>query len=406
MSLSWVEKYRPKKTDEIIAQSQNISKLIKFVRQYDAQKKKAALLYGDAGCGKTSSVYTIAKEYGFELIEINASDERNKTEIENKMSSVMGQQSLFFSSKIILMDEIDGISSMHDKGGLTALAKIIEKSNFPIIMTANNPWDKKFSTLRKKSLVLEYKPLELDQVCGILKNISDNEKVDINDDAINFLARKNNGDLRSAINDLQSLSGISKKITIDEINDLGERDYTESLPRALIKVFKSKKIDVVVSAFENIIENQDDIIFWIDENIPKEYEKIKDIKNAFRELARADVFRKRIRKWQYWRFMVYINLYLSIGIALSKEKKYNKFVQYVPTTRILKMWMANNKYGKRKEISRKISDMTHTSQKHIIKEQFIYFKKLFESKSPIVDKLAVELDLDDAEIEWMSKKLY
>ena len=61
--------------------------------------------------------------------------------------------------KIILVDEIDGLSGVKDRGGSQALAKLVEKSSFPIVMTANDVSLDKLSTLVKKSNVVEFNEL-------------------------------------------------------------------------------------------------------------------------------------------------------------------------------------------------------------------------------------------------------
>jgi len=401
---SWTEKYKPKSSDEIQGQDKAVEQLINFVKNYNPKFKKAGFLYGEPGSGKTCSVHTVAKEAGLELIEINASDVRNKDEIEQKIGAVMGQQSLFFSSKLILMDEVDGVSSTKDRGGLAALGKMIEKSKYPIILTANDPFDKKFADLRKKSVMIEFHGLMYTSIVKVLKKIADKENISYDDNALNSLARRNGGDLRGAINDFQTLSGITKKLDMGDLDDLGTRKHTESMHEALIKVLKTIKPEIALSAFDNVEENQDAIIMWLDENIPKEYEKPADIAGAYDALSMADIYRKRIKRWQHWRFMVYINDFITAGVALSKDEKYKKFVKYSPTTRILKMWQANMKFGKRKEIARKVAAYTHTSPKYALQNVLPYLKKIFEMNKNYGQMLGEVLELDNAEITWLSQK--
>ena len=140
-------KYQPKKTSEIIGQDAALKKLKDFVINFKKQRKNAALLYGPSGVGKTISVHTLANELNLEILEVNASDVRNADQINSMVGSAVGQMSLFAKGKIILVDEIDGLSGKEDRGGLLAIINIIEKSSFPIILTATNPWDYKFNKL-------------------------------------------------------------------------------------------------------------------------------------------------------------------------------------------------------------------------------------------------------------------
>src|SRR3989344_5102025 len=123
MAKSWVEKYAPKKISQIIGQDSCIEKLRENIKNFKA-KRKAAIIYGPSGCGKTIAVHALANELNLELIEVNASDTRNKEQIEQIVGNASKQRSLFFSSKIILLDEIDGLSGSQDRGGISAIAGI------------------------------------------------------------------------------------------------------------------------------------------------------------------------------------------------------------------------------------------------------------------------------------------
>ncbi|MBR9675443.1 replication factor C large subunit [Candidatus Woesearchaeota archaeon] len=405
MSLSWTNKYAPKKTSDVIGQNAALSKISGFLKNFDSEIKKSVLIYGEPGCGKTSSVYALASDLGVELIELNASDVRNKESIESMLSAVMNQRSLFFSSKLILVDEVDGASSTKDRGGIGALSKLITTSKYPVVMTANNPFDKKFSDLRKKSLVIEFVSLDYERILEVLEKICNNEGVAYQKDALVALARRSGGDLRGGINDLQTLSEHSKKLRLEDVDELDSRRRTESMPNALVKVFKTLKPEIARTAFDDVEENIDERFLWLDWNIPKEYEKPIDIARAYDALSLADVYRGRIRRWQHWRFLVYINDLITAGIALSKDEKYKKFEKYTPTMRILRLWQFNMRFAKRKEIARKIGLATHTSQKYAIKNVLPYWKKMFEANTPTSRLIAEELEFDDGEVEWLKKKV-
>ena len=118
-------KYAPKNTKQIFGQDKAVALLKDFVQNYKHRKEKAALIYGPIGNGKTSSVYAIIKELDYDILEINSSDLRNKKAIGEFLRSAMGQQSLFFKPKVILIDEIDNFSGMKDRGGIPELVKAL-----------------------------------------------------------------------------------------------------------------------------------------------------------------------------------------------------------------------------------------------------------------------------------------
>ena len=173
----WIRKYSPNKIKEVIAQDSGISLLKFFIENFKKQKKNAVLVYGPSGIGKTSAVYALANELGLEIVEMNASDFRNKEQINSVAGAASQQMSLFGKSKLILIDELDGVAGREDFGGVTAIEKLITASKFPIIITANNPFDKKFSSVRKKAEMLQFKLLEANDTYKILKNICKSEGI-------------------------------------------------------------------------------------------------------------------------------------------------------------------------------------------------------------------------------------
>ena len=150
----WIRKYLPKSSKEIQGQNQAVEKLKNYIQNYK-KGQKALLIHGGQGVGKTSSVYALANELDYEIIEVNASDLRNADSINQRLGAGIFQKSLFGKIKLILVDEIDGLAGREDRGGVGAIAALINKSCFPIVLTANNPWNKKLSSLRKKCELLE-----------------------------------------------------------------------------------------------------------------------------------------------------------------------------------------------------------------------------------------------------------
>jgi len=118
---NWTEKYRPTKYHEIKGQDQAISIIKEFVENFKIDNaKKAILLGGSPGIGKTTIAEVFAKETCSELFELNASDFRDKERLKHILKPATEQRSLIRNKKIILIDEIDGISEA-DKGGITEL---------------------------------------------------------------------------------------------------------------------------------------------------------------------------------------------------------------------------------------------------------------------------------------------
>ncbi len=400
-ALSWTRKYMPSKCSEVAGQAAAVARLKGFVGSSRKSGKKAALLHGFTGSGKTCSVYAVAREIGCEVLEINASDFRDAESINSIVGSASYQLSLFGGGKIILVDEIDGISGREDRGGIAALSRIIAKSAFPIVMTANSPWDKKFSPLRKLSEMIEFKPLAAAEVYNVLNMICRSEKVAADDAALKSLANRSGGDLRAAVNDLQILAGSSRKLAKKDVDSLSDRNRIESMIGALVRILKTTDFETAAAAFDSLEEQPNEWFLWIDENLPAEYKNPKYLAKAYEAVSSADVFNGRIARSQYWRLLVYIKLLLTAGVATAKDEKLSGVVSYKQTSRLLKIWMANARYNKRKNIAEKIAEKTHTSTSKVI-QNFSYFKAMIKSGGS-GRKIADELNLDEEELEWLMR---
>lgn len=400
----WTLKYEPEKTSEIQGHTKDVETVVNFVKNYKKQKKKALLLYGQSGAGKTSMVHAISKELGFELIEVNASDDRSKAALDSKVGNAILQQSLFMpAGKIILIDEVDGISGFYDRGATTEIVDMIKNSRYPIIMTADDPWDKKFSSIRNACEMVELKTLPYTSILKVLERICEKEKIKYDKEILSAVARRAGGDVRGAINDLQSVAENKKSITKEDLELMGQRRQIESVMQSLMKIFKTTDLKIAIGAFDDSDTDQDEQFLWLEQNIPIEYEKPTDIYYAFDALSRADVFRGRIVRQQHWHFQAIINFLLTCGIALAKEEKYKKFVPYKRNERILSMWILNNTNAKKKSISEKVAKQTHQSIKSVYKNDVLYYKLMAKNNKSFLKSFCEQFELDEEESAWLCK---
>jgi len=390
--IPWVEKYRPKKGDEV-PQPFAVEALRKFLE--GKSKKKAALLYGPPGSAKTSSVTALANELGYELVEINSSDFRNADQIEQRVGGAVRQASLFGNKKLVLVDEVDGIAGNKDRGGVPALIKIVQTTPTPIILTANDPWHSKLSGLRSKCLMVELKTLTHLQILKVLQTLCEKEGIQAEETVLKTLSRRAGGDLRAGINDLQSLAQ-QGPITAKSLESLGDRDQEESMFEALIKILKGSDPEVAVNALNNVSEDPQKALQWIQENVPKEYQR-HDLVRAIDALSKANIFLGRIRRQQYWRFLSHAMILGTAGVAVAKDEKPQGFTKYSPPQMGLKIWRSRMKYAKRDSIVQKLATISHCSKKKAA-EMMPYIQLIAKKQG---NALQESLELDDAEIEWL-----
>jgi replication factor C large subunit len=380
--MSWVEKHKPKSFNDVVGQ-ENLGKL-----RYSIVNKEVVILSGGTGIGKTSAVYAIANDIGHEVVEVNASDIRNKEGINSVIGNAIKQQSLFSKGKIILVDEIDGLSGMKDRGGVQALSALLSDSKFPIVMTTNDAYSDKLKSIRRKCSLIEFKGLkELDMV-KVLQKILSLEGINYDSQILKEIAMNSGGDLRGAINDLQVLSAGSKML--DKIEGISGREKKKIIFEVLEKVFRSQSILNVLGCLRDTDINLDEFFLWLDENLPKEFFG-NDLVDAYEKLSRSDVFNGRIRK-QRWRLLVYRDNLMTCGVNSSKSSVSNRFVGYKRSGRLLKMWWANRKNGCKKGIIEKMS--CHVSKKKFSKEVLPYMKIICRNSGE-------DFGLENEEVEWL-----
>ena len=388
ISSSFAEKYRPTVLRDLIGQETAIQEVQKFLKEFP--KKKAMILHGPSGTGKTTLVHAISKEHNLDIFELNSSDLRNRLKLEEILKPASLQQSLFKIGKILLMDEVDGVTGT-DIGGVPELIRILEKSAHPIIMTGNDIWDSKFSDLRPKCKLIEMKQLSVDNIVQVLNSIVKKEGFSENIHYLRQIAIKSQGDLRAALNDLQTY------ILTDQTNIdfLEERSKKDSIFNILKKLFQEREDNL--NLFDNTKMSLDEILLWIEENIPREY-KGRALARAYLALARADVFRGRIYRQQFWRFLVYQNIFQSAGISYAKDSPKAGFTKYERPQRILKIWLNNTIMSKKKTISQKYAKYVHCSTKRAMRD-FTLIKKIIQNDQVIQE----QLKLGPEEIDFIKR---
>ncbi len=388
--MTFVESYRPKKFEEIKGQPEAVSKVKDFISNF-SQRKNAILLHGPPGSGKTTIAHVVAREYNSEIFELNASDLRNRNNLKEVLKPALEQDSLTNRNKIILVDEIDGISKA-DWGGLPELLNLISVTRWPVILTANDVWDKRLNSLRKKVEMVQLKEINYNVIKDVLISVLKKENKFVNHDILTGISIKAKGDLRAALNDLQTALQIK-----DPSQLLGsERNKETDIFNALRVVFKQKPNNEVLRIFDSVSMPIDDIILWVEENIPNEY-KGEELVRAFELLSKVDLFKGRIYRKQYWRFLVYENIFLSYGISSSKKDIKRGFTSYKRPSRILKIWINNQKNAKKKSIAKKYAHYVHVGEKRALKE-FPLIKQILKNQS-----IKQELRLEKEEIEYLEK---
>ena len=395
---SWTQKYSPSKLSEIAGQPDAVLAVRRFVELFVSSKKKALLLYGPSGVGKTCLVKALAEELNYELIEMNASQFRNAGSVKQILGPASKQASLFGSQKIILVDDVDSMSGQKDRGGPAEIAEVIAETKFPIILTATDPYEDKLKSLRQIVNLVEMKPIDSTVITARLKDICTAEKINYDELALKKLTAFADGDLRAAINDLQMLTEGKKDLKDSDINLFG-RERESDVFEVLKLVFNAKSTAQIFEKFDYLDLELKDFLLWLEDGVTKEYSYLQEFAYAYENLGDADIFLHRIMRRQHWRFFVYAKLLVLAGVnkaRISANKKFVSYGTYGKPDLLLKIWSAAAKRKKMQGIAEQTSNKMHTSARRIQQAFWKYYEFMAEKNPRYAEGIAQELGFESA----------
>lgn len=361
------------------------------------QLQKPLLLVGPPGVGKTTSAYSVAKEYGWSLVEFNASDTRNKETIDKVVKGAAVNASFSGNLRLILLDEIDGVHGNDDKGGLSAILDVLREGRNPIILTANDIYgDKRLAGIRSYCKVIQFRKIPYPTIAKFLRDVAEKEKIDYDALSINELAKNSSGDMRAALIDLQSLSTISNKITLEDIQNSGYRERTDNIFNVIRTLFVSPSLSEIRRARSSVEVDPDLLKKWVDENIPRQFPMPASLASAYDGLSRADIFDGRIFRRQHYGFLKYSgDLTASVGLRTSERA--HGFISY-QFPAILKR-LSMQKGSSKKAAIAKIQTHVYGSRRRIAQE--LFFWPIFMENDSHPENWVKTFGFDDEELGFL-----
>ncbi len=409
MSLPWTEKYKPLKTSQVVGNDQAVSQLLNFLKGWRRDRdKKAILLHGPPGNGKTVSVYAVAKDLDLEVVEVNASDKRNLEMVQRTVGSASTMSTLFpVKGKVLLIDEVDGLSGSEDRGGVGAIISVIRNTEYPVVLTANNPWDLKFSSLRQYCEMVSFNKIRTPTIVKVLRRICDQEGIRVEEQVLEAIANNAEGDLRAAINDLQALGQNKAELTLEDV-EVYSRDKMKSIFEVLAKIFKESNARAIVDEVSSTDVDYEMMMHWINENISQHMSDAKELSEAYNMISRADVFLGRIKNRQHWGLLSYVFELMSAGVSLSRTVSRPGYVKYQFPTWIRNLSRTKSIRDKLSLIGNKIGAKCHASSLEGVEYYLPYLKVIFQADPKRAAKICRFFEFEEELIEEISgdKKTY
>ncbi|WIA10344.1 hypothetical protein OEZ85_010536 [Tetradesmus obliquus] len=402
----WVDKYKPRNAQELVGNPGLVSTIKQWLFQWDAvhlhgatpeqpsgggggkpkdMGKKAVLLSGPPGIGKTSSAHIIARELGFQVVEVNASDTRSKSDAKagggmaGKLSNVVREMvtstALAAASgvkrrQVLVMDEVDGMSG-GDRGGVADLIATIKMSRIPIICICNDKYSQKLRSLRSHCLELDYRKPTWQQISSRMSHVCRQEGLAVNEATLRTLIEGAQGDLRLILGQLQMarLRSQSLDFTAAKAMGAGGKDADMSPFSAAGKLLEARgagRPPSVGELTELAFADADLVPLLVAENYVNHRPDIVPPGNLalrLRALAKAadaisagDVVNVSVRRYGNWGLMPFGALLGCVVPAAYMHGPRETFEMYENNFTRFSAWFGNNSHqGKQKRLLAELS---------------------------------------------------
>ena len=314
--MMWSEKYRPNNFTDLIGNEESRKLFVEWFTNWK-RGTKPILLVGPPGIGKTTLANIAAKQFGYDLIGINASDVRNKRNINEILTPVLGNQTVL-GTPMIFIDEVDGVHGRADYGGGEAIIQILKEPTVPIVLAANTDTSDKMKSIKKVVKTINLKTLSPKLLRLYLNKILQLEGVKVDSDTLAKLVIESRGDIRSLINFTQA--------RVTGFDPPTERSFeTLDIEEGINAFYKANSIDEARSVLYSLrIDPREKINAFYSSIITSKI-SVDDMQNFLQVISEADMLYGKIMKTQQWRLLRYLDATL---LGLYKKDipiRYSKY---------------------------------------------------------------------------------
>jgi replication factor C large subunit len=425
--MDWTERHRPKGLEAMVGNGPSVARIREWAAAWRAgvPQRKALILAGPPGTGKTSAALALAADMGWSVIELNASDARNaaaiqKVALAGAVHQTFAADGSFHATgsdggrKLIILDEADNLTERAgaegrdaegndygDSGGKGAILETIRATRQPVILIVNDLYAlEKGSGAALKSLaeVVKFARVQARSMVPALAKIAAAEGFVADREALEQIAVSAEGDLRAAVRDLQAHGQGRTHLTLANLKALGTRDTETSLFDLVRHVLKGRSVEELKRETFQTDATPDDLVMWIDENLPKEYKDPNDLVAGMNALSRADVFLGRTRSTQDYALWGYASEMATIGVMAARTREYRDFVPFGFPQYLSRLGRTKGIRATKDQLALGLGRLTHMSKRKARQEQVETVAALFRMDREFAVAMTKELDLEDEEV--------
>jgi len=319
------------KISDFVGNENSRKKIIEWFVKWE-NGSKPILLVGPPGVGKTSFVHALSREFNIDLVELNASDTRNKNMLAQIVFPIFSNASLTGKNYVLFLDEIDGISKREDSGGLDFLVELFKEPTIRVIMAANksNEAVKKISKVSKTVTFAPIPPrlsmLYLDKILKIQNSsLKVNNKLE--------LVRNSIGDIRSLLNAAQVMTAgysTAKRPVVEiDIENMINQFFSSNTFDDALEIVRRADVSYSDPRFGQSSEDRrKDVLAAFFASIVMSKIEMATLSTLLDRLSELDVILSRSLVMRNWKILRYFPLILTKSLFYESRSKYIRYNRY------------------------------------------------------------------------------
>ena len=293
---------------------------------------KPLLLLGPPGVGKTSLVQTLSIQFGADLIELNASDKRNRIVLSERIIPLLENYSLMGKQFLLFLDEVDGLSARDDLGAIEFLSTAIKESTVPVILAANE-MNQITRTLSKVCKIISFRSIPPRLSLLYLNQILNKKNSQLSPGEKFSIVRMSAGDIRKMLNDTQAwISGYSafrdSHFNID-IEDAVDGFFSSTDPEhANDLILNSNAVFRHVRFGISPEDRRKDLMYGFFSSIVTSHMDTKAMATVLDELSKIDALLGRSLEKRNWRILKYMSSLITFAIFPHTRLRQLQYKRY------------------------------------------------------------------------------